>query len=86
MYACIRETAAGFFAGVCRLEDRPRTFRDPPHPVIREWLYASTVYGDSQRCESLLAAQYLVPGSKPRGWAIGYSSPLHWRSYAGCWI
>ena len=30
MYACICETGRGFFAGVCRLEDRPLTFRDPP--------------------------------------------------------
>jgi hypothetical protein len=28
--------AAGFFAGMCRLEDRPLTFRDPPHSSIRE--------------------------------------------------
>jgi hypothetical protein len=30
MYACIRETWSGFFEGVCGLEDRPLTFRDPP--------------------------------------------------------
>jgi hypothetical protein len=30
MYACIRETGAGFFGGVCRQENRPPTFRDPP--------------------------------------------------------
>jgi hypothetical protein len=28
MYACVHETGAGFFGGVCRLEDRPLTFRD----------------------------------------------------------
>jgi hypothetical protein len=35
MYACIHETEAGFFEGVCRLEDRPLTFRDPPPPRRR---------------------------------------------------
>jgi hypothetical protein len=30
MYACNRETGRRFFAGVCRREDRPLTFRDPP--------------------------------------------------------
>jgi hypothetical protein len=29
MYACTRETGGGFFGGVCRLADRPLTFRDP---------------------------------------------------------
>jgi hypothetical protein len=30
MYACIHETERGFFQGVCGLENRPLTFRDPP--------------------------------------------------------
>jgi hypothetical protein len=30
MYACFRETGRGFFDGVCRVEDRPPTSRDPP--------------------------------------------------------
>jgi hypothetical protein len=30
------KVAAGFFAGMCRYEDRPRTFRDPPRLTIRE--------------------------------------------------
>src|SRR5215213_8266359 len=32
MYACIRGSGRGFFSGVCNLEDRSLTFRDPPHP------------------------------------------------------
>jgi hypothetical protein len=37
MYACAREIGGGFFEGVCRLEDRLRTFRDPPPMLaIRE--------------------------------------------------
>src|SRR5215218_7221416 len=32
MYACFLETGRGFFGGVCRSEDRPLTFRDPPPP------------------------------------------------------
>ena len=34
MYACFCEIVGGFFAGVCRLEDRPPTFRDPPPPLL----------------------------------------------------
>jgi hypothetical protein len=30
MYACVLGTSGGFFEGVCRLEDRPLIFRDPP--------------------------------------------------------
>ena len=33
MYACAHGTEGGFFEGVCRLEDQPITFRDPPPPV-----------------------------------------------------
>jgi hypothetical protein len=36
MYACILEYGRGFFEGVCRLENRLLSFRDPPHPGIRE--------------------------------------------------
>src|SRR5215218_4724221 len=32
MYACFLETGRGFFGVVCRSEDRPLTFRDPPPP------------------------------------------------------
>jgi hypothetical protein len=30
MYACIHKISGGFFEGMCGLEDRPLTFRDPP--------------------------------------------------------
>ncbi len=30
MYACNLEIGRGFFAGVCRCENRPLTLRDPP--------------------------------------------------------
>jgi hypothetical protein len=36
MYACTRETGGEFYAGVCRLGDRPLAFRDPP-PPLRHW-------------------------------------------------
>jgi len=36
MYACTCEPGRGFFEGVCRLEERQLTFRDPPRPSIRE--------------------------------------------------
>jgi hypothetical protein len=55
MYAYACKTCSGFFAGVCRSEDRLLTFRDPP-PAIREWLYASAVSGEFRRSESLFAA------------------------------
>jgi hypothetical protein len=41
MYACIPETGRGFFEGVCRRENRLRTFRDRPHSSIRELTRAS---------------------------------------------
>jgi hypothetical protein len=34
MYACISEIGHRFFEGVCRLEDRPLTFRDPSHHAL----------------------------------------------------
>ncbi len=37
MYACIHEIGSGFFGAVCRLEDRPLTFRAlPPPPLDQE--------------------------------------------------
>jgi hypothetical protein len=33
MYACIPEIGGGFFEGVCRRENRPLAFRDPPLPL-----------------------------------------------------
>jgi hypothetical protein len=30
MYACIPENGRGFIEGVCKLDDRSLTFRDPP--------------------------------------------------------
>ncbi len=41
MYACPHEIGRGFFEGVRGLEDRPLTFRDPPHPAVRELTRAS---------------------------------------------
>jgi hypothetical protein len=42
MYACTHETGRGFFKGMCRLENRPPTFRDPPPPLaIRELTHAN---------------------------------------------
>jgi hypothetical protein len=35
MYACVHQTGRGFFAGACRSEDLPPTFRDPPPPLCR---------------------------------------------------
>jgi hypothetical protein len=70
MYACIRRIGCGFFEGVCRLENRPLTFRDPPphHTALREWFYASThCESGGYRCSddsSLL--RYLVPGDNPQ--------------------
>jgi len=65
MYACAHETSSGFFAGVCREEDRLLTFRDPPHLGIREWLYASNTSGDSRRSESIYSLLlYIVSGDK----------------------
>jgi hypothetical protein len=42
MYACIPEIGGGFFEVVCRLEDRPHTFHDPP-PILA--LHALTLVG-----------------------------------------
>jgi hypothetical protein len=41
MYAYTYEIEDGFFEGVCRLEDRPPTFRDPPPPQYVNWLWES---------------------------------------------
>src|SRR5918993_4002399 len=59
MYACTRETGAGFFGGVRGWENRPLTFATHPH-AIREWLYASTILGDTRRSESLFAASNIL--------------------------
>ncbi len=45
MYAYTCETGAGLFEGMCRLENRPLTFRDLSHPAVREWLEASIPSG-----------------------------------------
>ena len=37
MYACIPEIGGGFFEGVCRVEDRPLAFRNPPPPRALYW-------------------------------------------------
>jgi hypothetical protein len=85
MYACIHETGAGFFEGGVQVRGSVTYFSRPtPYRAdIRECLYASTVHGYSHRSESQFTAQNLVPGSKSQGRAIGYSSPLYRRSYAG---
>jgi hypothetical protein len=56
MYAYIRQIGCGFFVRVCRLEDRPPTSRDPPHPGIREWLHAGIVSGDFRYRLSMVTA------------------------------
>ena len=46
MYAYTCETGAGLFEGMCRLENPPLAFRDPPLPYsLREWLEASIPSG-----------------------------------------
>jgi hypothetical protein len=67
MYACIRQIGGGFFGGVCRWENQSLTFRDPPYPSIREWLYASIVplgFRAAANLYSLLL--HLVPRNKRR--------------------
>jgi hypothetical protein len=76
MYACIRETAAGFFAGVCGLEDRPLAFRIPPYPAIRQWLYAHIVSDHSHRSESLFTALALAPWHQAAEHKIHFSCPI----------
>jgi hypothetical protein len=67
MYACPRETAGGFSAGVCRLEDRPLTFRDPLPPRCHSRM-APCQYrsGASRRSESLFVAPIYVASNKPQ--------------------
>ena len=69
MYARTHETGRTFFEGVCGLSDQACISSDPspPHLTIRQWLYASTVSGDSRRSESRCSPlRYIVPGNKPR--------------------
>jgi hypothetical protein len=81
------KNGAGFFGGVCRLEDRPLTSRDPsPALASRMVLYQYRVSGDSHRSESLFTAPISCARNKPQGGRISYSLPLDRRSYAGSWI
>ena len=59
--------AAGFFEGVCGLEDQPLTFRDPPLPpwLLLMIVCQHTVPNDSRRSESLFIAPICCTGDKP---------------------
>jgi hypothetical protein len=71
MYAWVYETGRGFFAEVRGRENRPLTFRDPPHPANREWSYTSTVPLGFLAIANLYSPlRYLVPGNKLRGGAM----------------
>ncbi len=58
MYACIHGIGSGFFAGVCRVEDRPLTFRDPPPPLVERT--TSGVYAAMAGYAALGALQLLA--------------------------
>jgi hypothetical protein len=47
----------------------------PPPSAVREWLYASTVSGDSHCSEYLFTAPISCAGNKPQAGVIGHSLP-----------
>jgi hypothetical protein len=57
MYACIRETASRFFAGVSVWENHPPPFRDRPPPTIR---------GESQTTKRELRFQAILDNQDTR--------------------
>src|SRR3712207_2861389 len=87
MYACIHETNGGFFAGVCRLEDRPLTVRDPLPTAshFANGFFASTASGASRRSESLFTAPISCSWQYVPGRETGLNSAPLIRSYPGSW-
>ena len=79
MYACILETRAGFFEGVCAISDQTCTSSDPP-PPCQSWIAVcpyclrlrSFLHLTAVNVYSLL--QYLVLGKKLQSGEIGHPS------------
>ena len=67
MYACIFQIGTGFFEGVCRQEDLPPTFRDPPPPCRSRMVYAGGPCWGALAATNLYSPlRYLVPSYRPR--------------------
>ena len=84
MYACTHEVGSDF-SRWCTVQRIGQSFL-ATHPAA---LPFANVSMPAPRTENLTAvnrdstAQYLVPGGKPQGEAVGNSSPLYWRGNAG---